>query len=77
MWVEVVLLRSLCWLSGWIQMEMMFSQFGDIEGGNQVLFSAVKPVFMPYGFNVCSVRVRVQWSTEDGLLEAGTCSHPQ
>jgi hypothetical protein len=50
-------------LSGWIQKETVFSHFGVIAGGKEQLFSAAKPVFMPYGFNVRYVRVRVPWST--------------
>jgi hypothetical protein len=42
-------------------METVFSQLGDILWGNQVLLSAAKPVFVSYGFDVRSVRVRVHW----------------
>jgi hypothetical protein len=41
-------------------MQTVFSQLGDIVGGNQVLFSAAKSVFVSYGFDVRSVRVHVQ-----------------
>jgi hypothetical protein len=38
-------------------MDTAFPQLGEIVGGNQVLFSAAKPVFVFYGFDVRSVRV--------------------
>jgi hypothetical protein len=38
-------------------METVFSQLADFVGGNQVLFSAAKPVFLSYGFDVRSERV--------------------
>jgi hypothetical protein len=41
-------------------MDTVFPQLGEIVGGNQVLFSAAKPVFVSYGFDVFSVRV---WAT--------------
>jgi hypothetical protein len=41
-------------------METVFSQLGDFVGGIQILFSAAKPVFVSYGFDVRSVRARVQ-----------------
>jgi hypothetical protein len=63
-WVEAVLRRSLCWLSGLIEMETVFSQLAVILRGNQVQFSAEKPVFIPCGFDVRSLRVRVQWAAE-------------
>jgi hypothetical protein len=43
--------------------DTVFQQLGETVGGNQVLFSAAKPVFVSYGFDVRSVRVYVLWAT--------------
>jgi hypothetical protein len=43
-------------------MGTVFPQLGEIVGGNQVLFSAAKLVFVSCGFDVRSVRVYVQWA---------------